>query len=136
MTDQLLSYPTDRVVGIAEDRATLDATCEGLSDAGVASERIEVLCNEDTARDLDPDDTDGPVDGLISTVQKALGEEAERLDRLADAIERGGYVVTVELEDPEDSGARHEVGRVLHDAGATAVAFYGQWAIEELQFGA
>lgn len=136
MSDQLLSYPTDRVVGVAEDRATLDSVQAALTQADVAPDRVEVWCSEDTARDLDPDDADGPLDGLVQTVQKVLGEETERLDRLSDAIDRGGYVVAVEPEDPEDDAARHEVGRVLHDAGATSVAFYGQWVVEELQFGA
>jgi hypothetical protein len=136
VSDQLLSYPTDRVVGVAPDRPTLDRVRTALDEADVASDRVEVWCSDDTARDLDPDDADGPLDGIVQTVQKALGEETKRLERLSDAIDRGGYVVAVELEDPEDNAARHEVGRVLHDAGATSVAFYGQWAIEELQFGA
>ncbi len=136
VTDQPLTYPTDRVVGIAADRATVDTVRERLTSVEVSDDRVEVWCSQDTADQIDPDEPDGPVEGAIRAVQKALGEETQRLERLSDAIEAGNYVVTVSLPDGDDDDTKYAVGRALHDAGATDVAFYGTWAIEELQFGA
>jgi hypothetical protein len=135
MDGDLLTYPTDHVVGIADDRRTLVAVRDALSAADVDTERMDVLCGEDTADDIDPDDPDGPVQGAVRVVQKALGEETKRLQHLSDALERGAYLVQVAVpEDDED--LRYAVGRAMTDAGATSVAYYGKWAIEELQFGA
>ena len=134
--DQPLTYPTDRVVGIAADREALSSVREALAAAGVDADRIDVLCSEDAADELDPDETDGPVQGAVRAVQKALGEESQRLQVLTDAIDDGAYVVTVSIADRDDDELKRTVGRALHDGGATQVAFYGPWMIEEIQLGA
>lgn len=134
--DQPLTYPTDRVVGIAADRGTLSSVREALTAAEIDDERVEVFCSEDTADEMDPDDPDGPVEGAVRAVQKALGEESQRLQRLTEAIDDGAYVVTVSVADRDDDELKRAVGRALHDGGATDVAFYGPWMIEEIQLGA
>ena len=134
--EQPLTYPKDRVVGIAEDRQTLVAVRQALTSADIDTERLEVLCSEDAADRMDPDETEGPVEGVVRVVQKALGEESQRLQVLTDAMDAGAYVVTVSVPDADDDEMKRSIGRALHDAGATHVAFYGPWAIEELQFGA
>ena len=134
--DQPLTYPTDRVVGIAADRETLSSVRDALAAADVDTDRIDVLCGEDAADEMDPDDTDGPVEGAVRAVQKALGEESQRLQLLTDAIDDGAYVVTVSIADRDDDELKRRVGRALHDGGATEVAFYGPWMIEEIQIGA
>ena len=140
MNDELLVYPTEKVVGVAPDRSTLDAVREALSSSGVADDRIEVLSGSSAHDELDPDTGEhGPLASVVRVVQKALGDEAARLDRLNDAVDAGAYVVQV---DPvgEDDDAREAdkraIGQALVDAGANDVAFYGRWQIEELQFGA
>lgn len=135
-SEQPLTYPKDRVVGIAEDRRTLAAVRQALASADVSTDRLEVLCSDAAAHRMDPDDTDGPLEGTVRVVQKVLGEETRRLQVLTDAMDAGAYVVTVAVPDPDDDRTKRSIGRALHDAGATHVAFYGPWAIEELQFGA
>jgi hypothetical protein len=138
VSDELLVYPTDKVVGVVEDAVRLDALRDDLSQAGVTSDQIEVLCGESGAERLDPDGEDsGPIASVIRTVQKALGEEATRLEQLNAAVESGAYVVQVALpEDGDEDEAKRRIGRILHEGGARNVAFYGSLAVEELQLGA
>jgi hypothetical protein len=138
VSEELLVYPTDKVVGVVEDAVRLDALRDDLSQAGVTSDQIEVLCGESGAERLDPGGEDsGPIASVIRTVQKALGEEATRLEQLNAAVESGAYVVQVALpEDGDEDEAKRRIGRILHEGGARNVAFYGSLAVEELQLGA
>jgi hypothetical protein len=140
MSDEMLVYPTDKVVGIVDDRDRVDARRAALAEANVGSDRIEVLCGESGSARIDADgDEGGVVASAIRTVQKALGEEAKRIEKLNDAVDAGRYVVQVAVvdggdEEPDEDKRR--IGRILHEGGAHDVAFYGSWAVEELQFGA
>lgn len=138
MSDDLLVYPTDKVVGIADDRAALDRVRRGLQDAGVDDGRVEVLSGEQGQDLLDPDgDQSGAFASVIRRVQKTLGEEAHRIEELNDAVEAGAYVVQVALpDDGDEDAAKREIGGILHRAGARNVAFYGSLAVEEIQIGA
>lgn len=140
MSDDLLVYPMRKVVGIAEDRETLDAVFDALRATGVDDERVEVLSGSDGERRVDAKARQrGRAASAVRTVQKALGEEATRLEQLNDAIERGHHVVQVDVPSFDDDQAfeaeKRSIGNALHDAGATKVAFYGKLAIEELQLG-
>lgn len=138
MDDQMLDYPNNRVVGVAADRDILESAYGALRGAGVEESRIDVLC----ARDVEPGDTaeeDGVIATVIRTVRTSLGEEALRLRALNEALDRGQYVIEVEM--PETDGEvsdddKHAVGTVLHEAGVADVAFYGTLTVEELQLGA
>lgn len=142
MEDDLLVYPMGKVVAIAPDQDTLDAVGEALGAQGIADSRIEVLSGQSGADRLDPrGEKRGPFATALRVVQKAFGEETVRLERLNDAVESGQYVVQVDLPE-EDEGddafdeEKYAIGRALHGAGATNVAYYGKLAIEELQIGA
>lgn len=140
MSDDMLVYPTDKVVGIVDDRAQVEAIREALASAGVGDERIEVLCGDAGSERIDAEGEErGVIASAIRTVQKALGEEATRIEKLNDAVDAGSYVLQVGLRDADDdaqAAEKREIGRILHDGGAREVAFYGKWAIEELQIGA
>jgi hypothetical protein len=144
--DQMLRYPTGKVVGVVPDRGIVDAACNALEATGVDRGRIEVFGGPN-ARD-EPADAEGTGDGgksdgviasVVRTVRTGLGEEATRLQQLNEAIDDGQYIVQVELPDEDDDTRAQEkraVGNALHDAGASHVAFYGRLAVEELQIGA
>jgi hypothetical protein len=139
--EDLMVYPTNRVVGIAPDQATLEAAQAALDASGIDEQRIEVWCGEGASRSIDAEgDEGGVLRSAMRTVQKALGEETTRLERLEAAIDAGQYVVTVALPEDLDDDARdaekRAVGNALHDAGAGELAFYGPNSIEELQIGA
>lgn len=140
MSEEMLVYPTDKVVAIVEDRERLDAIREALGEAGVGAEQVEVLCGEAGSERIDAEgDEGGVVASAIRTVQKALGEEATRLEKLNDAVDAGHYVIQVALSEEDDEAQEAEkqrIGRVLHQGGARDVAFYGSWAVEEIQIGA
>lgn len=143
MDEQMLTYPTGKVVGVAPDRGIVQAACTSLNAAGVEDHRIEVLGGEAARQaqpsDQDHNDDDGMLATVIRTVRTGFGEESTRLRELNQAIEDGGYVIQVELPG-EDGDARDEqkraAGSALHDAGASHVAFYGRATVEELQIGA
>ena len=140
MTDEQLSYPTERVVGIVADRVTLTAADEQLRAAGVDRDRIDVLCGEEAEQHQGLEaDGDSLVGSAIRAVRTVLGDEAGRLQHLNDAIDAGFYVIQVALpsaDDDEREAAKQRIGQALIAGGATSVAFYGRWQIEELQLGA
>lgn len=136
--DQMLTYPTDKVVGVARDRGIVQAVHTALRDVGVDDGDIEILGGEAAAAE-GADGDDGIIANVIRTVRTGFGEEATRLRQLNEAIDAGQYVVQVEL--PEDDGdtrdeQKRRVGDAMHAAGASHVAYYGRLAIEELQIGA
>jgi hypothetical protein len=140
MSDDMLVYPTDKVVGIVEERERVDALRDALEEANVGGDRIEVLCGEAGSERIDADGDEGGVfASALRTVQKALGEEGKRLEKLNDAVDAGKYVVQVAIVDGDDDEQQQDkqrIGRILHEGGAREVAFYGSWAVEEIQFGA
>jgi hypothetical protein len=140
MTEDMLVYPTEKVVGVVDDRAHLRDLFSSLAEAGVRDADIEVLSGESGEEQLDPDgDEHGAFEKAMRTVQKALGEESQRLEHLNAEIEAGNYVVQIGLA-AEDDDARddekYRIGRILKAEGARDVAFYGKNQIEELQLGA
>lgn len=141
MSDDLLVYPKEKVVGIVDDHDTMDAVRDALRATGVDDGRVEVLSGRGGEQHIDPNGRErGKVATAVRTVQKALGEEATRLEQLNAAVEAGKYVVQVELSGDADKetfeAEKRSVGNALHDAGASKVAYYGKNAIEELQLGA
>jgi hypothetical protein len=140
MSEDMLVYPTEKVVGVVDDHQRLEGLLSSLSEQGVGDGQIEVLSGESGAAKLDPTGEEhGPFQRALRTVQKALGDESERLEALNTELEAGNYVVQVGLT-AEDDDAREEekqrVGQVLSSQGARDVAFYGEYQIEEIQLGA
>jgi hypothetical protein len=140
MSEDMLVYPTEKVVAVVDDRGALDGVLSALSEAGVPDGEVEILSGQRDAEKLDPTGEEhGPLQRAMRTVQKALGDESERLEALNAELEAGNYVVQVGLTEEDDDRREQEkqrVGRVLKDRGARDVAFYGEYQIEELQLGA
>lgn len=132
----MLAYPTDRLVGIADDPEVVRASVHALREAGANDEVVEVLCCDDDAARFAPDtDEVGALGSIVRTVQRVLGDESEKLDRLDAALEAGHAVIVVDLAASEEAAREAEKRRlagVLVDAGATEVSYYGPWAIEDL----
>jgi hypothetical protein len=140
MSEDMLVYPSEKVVGVVDDRDHLEGVLSALSDIGVASADVEVLSGDTGEKRLDPTgDEHGPLEKAMRTVQKALGDESERLEGLNAELEAGNYVVQVALsaeDDDEREQEKQRIGRTLKDRRARDVAFYGEYQIEELQIGA
>ena len=137
MKQERLVYPTERLVGIANDRDVVQSALNGLREADVADERIEILTSESTEFQESPDD-DSLADRVVHVLKTALGDETERLEALQNALEAGRFVVQVRLTEDDDDReeAKRRLGRLLADRGLEGVAFYGKWQIEEIQLGA
>ena len=133
-----LALPVDRVVGIAPDPATLRRSVQALTAAGVPDGAVAVRCNEQDAGRFTADDDDGALTSLVHTVQRVLGDEREKLERLDAALAAGKAVVEVELDVDEDASddvvdaRKREIGAALVHAGADEVSYYGPWAVEDL----
>jgi hypothetical protein len=138
-----LKYPTDQVVGIVPDRKRLDDVLTALRDAGATDERITVLRGPNDG-DLEPDPTEGSkgvMTRIVQRAQKVLGDEAERLKQLDEALAAGHDVIGVHLgadEDEEDArdAEKQALGAALRRSGAQDVAFYGEYQIQQLDAGA
>ncbi len=136
MSEQLAQYPTNHVVGIAADEATVTACREAAEGTKLTWLSIEVLAPEDRDEVTTPPDADG--DPLLRRVRKLFGDETPHLELLATALRNGAYVVTIELPDPDDVGdeehaeAKQMVGDALRDAGAADITYFGRWQVEQL----
>lgn len=138
MNQERLTYPTERLVGIADDRDAVRSAVAALGEEGVAEERIEVLTSESIDARQAPDE-DSLTDRVVHVLKTALGDESGRLVALKEALDAGRYVVQVRLTEDDDDDreeAKRRLGRVLSAQGLDGVAFYGRWQIEEIQLGA
>lgn len=135
--DDKLAYPTDQVVGVLDDPDALDGLVGDLQDAGVTEDRTTVLRGAGDA-DLAPDPSEGSVaTRVVRTAQKVLGDEAERMNVLDDALEAGAVVVAVKVASDEDDeeGRDAELAQLaaaFRGAGARDIAFYGEYQIQQL----
>ncbi len=140
MSETMLTYPTERVVGILEVDGDLQGLLEALSEAGVPDDRVEVLIAGDDDQRLDASGKGHGVAGRVKrVVQEVLGDEGERLRTLRDELDAGHYVVAIELarsSDEDRETEKREVATVLTRYGARDVAFYGRYQIEEIHLGA
>ena len=137
MKQERLAYPTERLVGIADDRDQVRAAVDALGEAGVDDDRIEVLTSESTEFQESPDE-DSLTDRIVHVLKTALGDETERLESLQQALDAGRLVVQVRLTEDDDDDreeAKRRLGRLMADRGLDGVAFYGKWQIEEIQLG-
>ena len=138
MKQERLSYPTERLVGIADDRSQVEQVLEALGEHDVDDERIEVLTSESTEFQESAED-DNLAERAVHVLKTALGDETERLESLKQALDAGRLVVQVRLTEDDDEDrddAKRRLGRLMADHGLDGVAFYGKWQIEEIQLGA
>lgn len=134
MTEDMLVYPTEKVVGVLDDAGAVDGLRRALEQAGAAD--VEVLAGEAGEQRLDPKGAEhGALATAVRTVQKVLGDEAERLENLNDELERGNLVVQAGLSAEADDAREQEkqrIGGVMREHGARSIAFYGKHQIQEL----
>lgn len=136
-----LSYPTDRLVAIVPRSEQVEEAVAALRAAGIGDDHIAVRCCEQEAGRFDPttDDVSG-LKGIVRVVQRVLGDETEKLQRLDAALAAGEYVIEI---DPGRGGETSDVSTgpdaelrelagLLRDAGAREVSYYGEWAVEDL----
>ncbi|MEX2504436.1 MAG: hypothetical protein WD378_06275 [Egicoccus sp.] len=138
MSEDMLVYPTEKVVGILDDPAAADDLRSALSETGATE--VEVLSGASGGEQLDPGgDEHGKLGKAMRTVQKALGDEAERLENLNTALEQGHLVVQAGLSASDDDARdreKRQIAGVMREHGVRSIAFYGKNQIEELTLGA
>lgn len=134
MSEDMLVYPTEKVVGVLDDADAVGELRRALAEAGASD--VEVLSGRSGERQLDPKGEEhGALGKAVRTVQKALGEEAERLENLNDELERGNLVVQAGLSADDDDARddeKHRLAGIMRRNGVRSIAFYGKNQIEEL----
>lgn len=139
MGEDMQVYPEEQVVGIVDDGADVQRLLDALEAEGVAGDRVEVLAGEEGKKRLDATGEEhGWAERALRTVQKVLGDEAERLENLNDELAAGNYVVQVEIageEDEEREASKLQIGDIMRQQGGRSIAFYGKYQIQELTIG-
>ena len=124
-------YPGGNVVGVLVDDVALNSARERLEQAGFAADRYDVLAGE---RDADRIDVAGEKHGLVGTVERWLqhvfSDDGEHVDRYADHLRRGHFVIGVAVGD--DDAAKVRAADALRAAGAQFVNFYAENYVEDL----
>ena len=138
MSDHMLVYPTEKVVGVLDDPDRVDGLRRALTDIGVGD--LDVLAGDEGSRQLDPSgEQHGKLGKVVRTVQKALGDEAVRLENLNEELEQGNIVVQAALPSEGDEAREQDkqrIGATMREHGVRSIAFYGRNQIEELTLGA
>ena len=136
--DEDANYPTGKMAGIAEDRDELNRALASLERHGVDDARLEVLHGPEDADevDIEPSGEHGFTENVVRVVQHVFGGETEAIKRLSTALERGAYVMLVDLDAEESDedvldARKEEIARALADAGIESVTFYGEWQVED-----
>lgn len=138
-SDDVLAYPTNRVVGTIPDPQRARAAIEALLQAGFAQQDIDILhCEEDLHR---PDTS--AEHRFLAQFQRLvmrklageykhlrLGEEYEHLRHYVEDVRAGRCVVMV-LAKKRDR--REAAADILGTHGAELIEFYGRWSWQSLE---
>ena len=132
------NYPTGKMAGIAEDRDELERALASLARHGVDDAHLEVLHGPEDADQIsvEPSGEHSFTENVVRIVQHVLGGETEAIKQLSDALDRGAFIVLVDLE-AEDSdeevldARKREIARALADAGIESIDYYGEWQVED-----
>lgn len=135
MPQQRLEYPEHRVVGVVDETDGVDAIVDAVESAGVAPHRLEVLTAQDTDREIDPEQLSW-AGRLREVLGQVHGDEIAQLQSLQDALERGAFIVQVEVPEGGDKqeaeDAKRELARTMREHGGYDVTYFGRWQTEEV----
>lgn len=126
----LIAYPTNRVVGTVGDAAKAKAAIDALLRAGFDRQEIDMLHDEEDLKRLDRPAEHGFLKQFQRTLLRTFDfEEFRHLKHHVDDVRAGRYVIMVLTK---RRGLRTVAADILHQHGAEFVGFYGRWAWEEL----
>jgi hypothetical protein len=128
---EFISYPTDKIVGIIDDPADLEAALRDLTAAGFTTDDIEVLTGEEGAHRIDVEgDKHGVFACIVRSIQKLGNYESAHLKRHEQELLAGHFGVGVTAKKEED---REKVREILKSHNGHFINFYGTWAMQKLE---
>jgi hypothetical protein len=122
-------YPTNRLVAVMDDKASLDAALADLERAGVDLGKVNILSGEQGAALLDVTGARHGVRGRLLRLVQRGASEADLLQAHLKALQAGGHIVYVPVKGPDE---RQQVLRVLRTAGGHHLTHFRRWATERI----
>lgn len=127
--DLFLRYPTRKVIGIVDTPADLERLLGALAQAGVSRDAITVFSGDEGIRAIDPTGAHHGLIGRLTRVVQAIGEELAHMERYAEELRAGHYVVVVSTPDER---SKRSAQAAFRDNGGHFVDYYGPLAIQHL----
>jgi hypothetical protein len=123
-------FGTNKVVGVIDDVAKLDAARAALSSIGITNEMIEVFCGLEGERNLDlKGESHGLLDHISRIFEHVRQVDGSHMDRYEQELLAGHCVIQVYTGDSE---AREQAKDLLKTSGAHFINAYTAWTTEVL----
>ena len=123
-------FGTNKVVGVMDDKARVDAARAALSSIGITDEMIEVFCGLEGERNLD---LKGESHGFLNHISRIFEHvrqvDGSHMDRYEKELIAGHCVIQVYTGDSE---AREQAKDLLKASGAHFINAYTAWTTEVL----
>jgi hypothetical protein len=124
-------YPRGSVVGILTDDATLEDARRRLERAGFGADRYDVLHGDQGLARIDAGgQAHGRRGTIIRSLQAALSDDADHVQRYANHLRAGHYVVGVAVAD--DEAAKRRAADALRAAHGEFLNYYAENYVEDL----
>ena len=117
-------YPLHKVAA-AIDRNQRDAVVTALTDAGFASDRIEVVTAEDVS-DLDEPIGGSGIRGFLTRFSLSLGDELDEIEQARRELTYGHALIMVMVDGMTEQDRAHAL---LREHGGHAMRYFGRWTI-------
>jgi hypothetical protein len=129
--EDVIAYPTNRVVGTITDPENARAAIEALLQAGFARHDIDLLHGEEDLHRPDPAGAEHKYLAQFQrTLIRTLGDEYKHLRHYVEDIRAGRNVLLV-LAKKRDR--REAAADILGAHGAESIEFYGRWSWHSLE---
>lgn len=116
------TYPVHRVLGIADQPATVQTVVDGLADAGVPSQSVEVVCGARAKHRLDEFRAEHGLKSRLIKIAQSISDERDIADRYEDALRDDHFLVVVPAADANQA---QELGEIIKEQGGHFVNYYG-----------
>ncbi len=127
----LVTYPTNSLLGVIDDPAELGPALRDLEAAGFTGEAVSVFSGEEDAQKIDASGTGhGVLTRLLRLVQAVHAVDQEQLKRYEEAARSGKHVLAVRVNDSQE---RERAREVLNAHGGHFINFYGRMTIQGLE---
>lgn len=125
-----ITYPTDRLLGVADTRAAADAAVAALKAAGFWEDDIAVVSPADAEEGLKRlGPRRGPLAPLFRLVQFAMMDQTPDFALYEAALTHGRSIVAVRVVDRD---RLRYAAAAMQSAGLHFLNFYGRWSTAEL----
>lgn len=116
------AYPVHRVLGIADQPATVETVVDGLADAGVPPQEVEVVCGGQAKHQLDEFRSEHGLKSRLIRIAQSISDERVIADRYEDALRDDRFLVVVPAADAKQA---QELGEIMKEQGSRFVNYYG-----------